>query len=31
MEGVMLDVALVAAGCALFVVAVLYTYGCDRI
>jgi len=27
----MLDVVLIAVGCAFFVVAVLYTYGCDRI
>jgi len=27
----MLDVVLIAIGCAFFVVAVLYTYGCDRV
>jgi hypothetical protein len=28
---VMLDAVLVSIGCAFFVVAVLYTLGCDRV
>jgi hypothetical protein len=30
-ETAMLDAILVAVGCAFFVVAVLYTLGCDRV
>jgi hypothetical protein len=30
-RGMMLDAVLLAVGCGFFVVAILYTVGCDRI